>query len=298
MKKIFAYVLVLVIAFSACFVLASCVRPQTPDFVVPEGGYDGSDVTIEFYSSMGQDYNTILEETLVKFNELYPNITVNHTRGGDYDTNRKLITTMLGNGQSPNVAFCYADHVALYNRSRAIVSLDSLIESQIETTLADGTTEILGLTTEQKDDFIKTYYNEGKDFGDDKMYMLPFAKSTELMYYNKTSFEEWGLEVPDHWFATDGKQGLDTSDKTSLEYALALIKSKDPMCVPLGVDSGANWLITLFEQYETGYTSATGDHYLFDNEDNYEFLITLRRWYQNNWFTTKELLSGTYTSTY
>lgn len=298
MKKIFACVLVLVLAVSLISVFAACGPEPIPDFVVPEGGYDGSDVTIKFYSSMGQDYNTILEETLVKFNELYPNIHIEHTRGGDYDSNRDLIKTMLGSGQSPNVAFCYSDHVALYNRSRAVIPLDSLIESQIETTRADGTTEILGLTDEQKADFIEAYYNEGKSFGDDKMYMLPFAKSTELMYYNKTSFEEWGLDVPDHWFASDGKQGLETSDKTSMEYALALIKSKDPNCTPLGVDSGANWLITLFEQFETGYTKATGDHYLFDNEANYDMLVTLRRWYQNRWFTTKSLLNGTYTSTF
>lgn len=298
MKKIIALVLVLTLAASVCAVFAACTPNAIPDFVVPEGGYDGSPVTIKFYSSMGQDYNTILEETLVGFKQLYPNITVEHTRGGDYDSNRDVIKTMLSNGQSPNVAFCYSDHVALYNRSRAVVPLDSLIESKIEVARDDGTTEILGLTDEQKADFIEAYYNEGKSFGDGKMYMLPFAKSTELMFYNKTSFDAWGLQVPDHWFATDGKQGLETSDKTSMEYALAFIKDKDPNCTPLGVDSGANWLITLFEQFETGYTKATGDHYLFNNDANHQMLVTLRRWYQNRWFTTRDLLNGTYTSTY
>ena len=298
MKKIFASILIVALVVSICAVFVACTPNEIPDFEIPEGGYDGSEVTIKFYSSMGQDYNTILEETLVGFNELYPNITIDHTRGGDYDTNRDLIKNLLATNQPPNVAFCYSDHVAMYNKSRAVVTLDSLIESQIEVERADGTTEILGLTDAQKDDFIEAYYNEGKSFGDDKMYMLPFAKSTELMYYNKTSFEQWGLQVPDHWFATDGKQGLETSDKTSMEYALAFIKDKDPNCTPLGVDSGSNWLITLFEQYQSGYTSATGDHYLFHNEQNQKMLTTLRRWYQKNWFTTKYLLQGTYTSTY
>jgi len=299
MKKIVALVLVVVLGASLCAVFAACGPNAIPDFDVPEEGYDGSEVTIKFYSSMGQGYETILNDALVGFNQLYPNIHIEHTRGGDYDSNRDLIKTMLGNGQSPNVAFCYSDHVALYNRSRAVIPLDTLIESKIEVTRADETTEILGLTDEQKADFIETYYNEGKSFGDGKMYMLPFAKSTELMFYNKTSFTQWGLDVPDHWFATDGKQGLETSDKTSMEYALAFIKSKDPNCTPLGVDSGANWLITLFEQFETGYTKATGDHYLFNNEANREMLATLRRWASQRWFTTKSLLGGnTYTSTF
>ena len=299
MKKLIACIIAVIMVVSLASVLGACNNRTLPGFQIPEGGYDGSPVTIKFFSSMGQAYEDILNYYVDQFKELYPNITIEHTRGGDYDSVRDDIKIQLGNGQSPNVAFCYSDHVALYNRSKAVVTLDELIASQIEVTRQDGTTEILGLTEKQKGDFIQTYYNEGKSFGDDKMYMLPFAKSTELMYYNVTAFEEWGLEVPDHWFASDGKEGKETSDKTSMEYVLAVIKEKDPKSTPLGVDSGANWLITLFEQFETGYTKASGpDHYLFDNEDNYNILETLRRWYQNNWFTTRALLSGTYTSTY
>ncbi len=299
MKKLIACILAVLLVVSAVFVLAACKPKTKPDFVIPEGGYDGSAVTITFMSSMGQDYGVILDEYLAEFKKLYPKITVEHKRGGDYDTNRDVIKTQLSNGQAPNLAFCYSDHVALYNSSKAVVVLDDLIASQIEQTRADGTKEILGLTEAQKNDFIPAYYNEGKSFGDGKMYMLPFAKSTELMYYNKTSFDSWELPVPDHWFATDGKQGLQTTDKTSMEYALAFIRDKDPNCTPLGVDSGANWLITLFEQFETGYTKSTEPHYLFDNEENYEILTTLRRWYQNRWFTTRSLLGGnTYTSSY
>ncbi len=298
MKKFIAVILAVLLVVSALFVFAACTKKRKADFVIPEGGYDGSAVTITFMSSMGQSYGNILDEFLAKFKEMYPNITVDHQRGGDYDSNRDVIKTQLGNNQAPNLAFCYSDHVALYNRSKAVVVLDSLIDSDIEVTRADGTTERLGLTDEQKADFIQTYYNEGRSFGDDKMYMIPFAKSTELMYYNKTSFDSWQLPVPDHWFASDDKEGLETSDHTSMEYALAFIKDKDPKSTPLGVDSGANWLITLFEQFETGYTKATAPHYLFDNEENYNILTTLRRWYQNNWFTTRQLLSGTYTSSY
>lgn len=298
MKKTIAIILAVLLVVSAIFVLVACNKTRKQDFVIPDGGYDGSAVTITFISSMGQDYNTLLEQYLGKFKELYPNITVDHQRGGDYDSNRDVIKTQLSNNQAPNLAFCYSDHVALYNRSKSVVVLDDLINSDIQQTRADGTTERLGLTDAQQADFIQTYYNEGKSFGDGKMYMIPFAKSTELMYYNKTSFDSWQLPVPDHWFATDGKEGLQTSDHTSMEYALAFIKDKDPKSTPLGVDSGANWLITLFEQFETGYTKATDPHYLFDNEANYEILTTLRRWYQNNWFITRQLLNGTYTSTY
>ena len=304
MKKIIAFCLALVLGASLVVVFAACNNKPLADFEIPPEGYDGKPVTIKFYSSMGQGYDAILNDYLVEFNELFPNINIEHKRIGDYTSVRDQIKTELGSGQSPNVAFCYSDHVAMYNKSKAVVPLDDLIASDIKVTYANGETDILGLKKEQKDDFIQTYYEEGKSFGDGKMYMLPFAKSTELMYYNVEAFDAIkakypGFDVPDHWFATDGEEGLKTTDRTSMEFALAAIKEYDGNCVPLGYDAGDNWIITLFEQYQSGYTQATGDHYLFNTEKNHEILATLRRWFKNNWFTTKGLLGGnTYTSTY
>ena len=298
MKKLIAIIMTLTLVVSMCATLVACNGGNTVNFEVPEGGYDGSAVTITFYSSMGQNYVPVLDDYIAEFNELYPNITVVHTRLGGYDDVRNQIRTELANGQAPNIAYCYADHVALYNRSKSVVQLDSLIASDISVAHNDGTSEILGLTAEQKDDFIEGYYAEGSAFGDDHMYMMPFSKSTELMYYNVKFFEDNDIPLPDHWFASDGKQGLETSDTTSLEYVLAKIKSIDPDCTPLGYDSESNWFITLCEQFGTPYTSSTGDHYLFNNEQNREMVNTLRRWYQSRLITTSEMIGGSYCSTY
>ena len=140
------------------------------NFTVPEGGYDGSAVTITFYNTMGTNLAPVLADYIEVFNEKYPNITVNSVNVGGYDDCRDQISTELTVGNQPNIAYCYPDHVALYNLARAVTQLDSLIESEEVVTLADGTTEILGLTDEQKADFIEGYYNEGKQFGDGLMY--------------------------------------------------------------------------------------------------------------------------------
>lgn len=299
MKKLFAIVLTLALVSTACIALVACTGPSNAvNFEVPAEGYDGSPVTVTFYSSMGQDYEKVFNAYVAEFNELFPNITVDHQRLGGYDDVRNQIRTELSNGQSPSFAYCYADHVALYNRSRSVVHLDDLIASDITVTHADGTTEVLGLTDEQKADFIEGYYAEGSAFGDDHMYLMPFSRSTELMYYNLDFFTKNNISVPDHWFASDGKEGLESSDTTSMEYVLAKIKQIDPDCTPLGYDSESNWFITLCEQYGTPYTSATGDHYLFNTEENREMVNTLRRWYQNRWITTKEMIGGSYCSTY
>jgi multiple sugar transport system substrate-binding protein len=50
------------------------------------------------------------------------------------------------------------------------------------------------------------------------------------------------------------------------------------------------------EQLGSDYTSATGDeHFLFDNEQNREFVARFRDWYSKRYVTTQEL-SGGYTS--
>ena len=251
------------------------------NFTVPEGGYDGSAVTITFYNTMGTNLAPVLADYIEVFNEKYPNITVNSVNVGSYDDCRDQISTELTVGNQPNIAYCYPDHVALYNLARAVTQLDSLIESEEGVTLADGTTEILGLTDEQKADFIEGYYNEGKQFGDGLMYTMPLSKSTEVLYYNKTFFDENNLTVPTTW--------------DELKALCAQIKAIDPKSIPLGYDSEANWFINMTEQYGSPYTSATGDHFVFNNEQNRAFVKMFNEWYNSGYVTTQTLL-GSYTS--
>jgi multiple sugar transport system substrate-binding protein len=49
------------------------------------------------------------------------------------------------------------------------------------------------------------------------------------------------------------------------------------------------------EQYGSDYTSATGDHFLFDNEENRAFVKKFREWYQKGYVTTQKIY-GNYTS--
>ena len=283
MKKIVA-ILLLVTMLLGIGLMSGCNKQNNvlaSDFVIPEGGYDGSAVTIKFYHTMGEPLRAVLDAFIVEFNKLYPNITVEHEQVGGYEDVRDQIKTELTVGNQPNIAYCYPDHVALYNVAKAVVTLDDLIASEIEVTRADGGKEILGLTAEQKADFIEGYYNEGKEFGDGKMYTLPFSKSTEVLYYNKTFFTENNLQVPKTW--------------DELEKVCEQIKKIDPQSIPLGYDSESNWFITMCEQLGTDYTSATGEHYLFDNAENKAFVKRFREWYQKEYVTTQEIY-GAYTS--
>lgn len=258
-----------------------------PNFTVPEGGYDGSKVTITFYHTMGQNLNSVLDQYLIDFYLEYPNIEVKWTQVGGYDDVRNQITTEITTGAQPNVAYCYPDHVALYNVSGSVVALDNLINSQE----SDGNGGILGLTEAQIEDFIPAYYNEGRQFGNGLMYSMPWSKSTEVLYYNKTFFDANGLQVPTHWFS-EGE-----NDTTSMEYVCAKIREIDPSSIPLGYDSEGNWFITMAEQMGSDYTSNEkgSSHYLFDNMWNRGMFKEFRRWYKNLYVTTQSLY-GAYTS--
>ena len=284
-KKILSLILVMTMCLSmfALFACDNSKKGTAGDFIVPEEGFDTeTPVTITFYHTMGANLREVLEKHIAKFNELYPNITIEHQQVGGYDDVRDQIKTEITVGNQPNIAYCYPDHVALYNLAKAVLPLDDLIASDVEVNRADGTTEVLGLTEAQIADFIEGYYNEGKQFGDDKMYTLPMSKSTEVLYYNKTFFEANGLEVPTTW--------------EEMEDVCEQIKAIDADCIPLGYDSEANWFITMTEQYGSEYTSATGDElFLFDNETNRAFVEKFREWYRNRYVTTQEL-SGGYTS--
>ena len=115
--------------------------PIVGNFAVPENGYDGSDVTITFYHTMGQALRDVLEAYIVEFNKLYPNIHIVHSQVGGYDDVRDQISTEITVGSQPNIAYCYPDHVAIYNIASAVATLDELIASKINVTRADGTTE-------------------------------------------------------------------------------------------------------------------------------------------------------------
>ena len=287
MKKFLAIIMLLALTMTMLF---SCGPKPTPDpdtdkkvgnFEVPEGGYDGSEVTITFYHTMGANLVGVLNNYIAEFNKLYPKIHIEHTQIGNYDDVRDQISTELTTNAQPNIAYCYPDHVALYNLAGYVITLDNLINSTIEVTRADGSKETLGLTEAQIADFIEGYYNEGKQFGDGLMYTMPLSKSTEVLYYNATFFKEHNLTPPTTW--------------EEMGELCKKIKEIDPKSIPLGYDSEANWFITMCEQYGSPYTSATGDHFLFNNETNRNFVKMFREWYQKGYLTTQKIY-GAYTS--
>jgi len=247
-------------------------------------------VTITFYHTMSRALCDVLDEAIARFNELYPHITVIHTQVNGFNEIRDRVERMLSGDNYPNITYCYPEHVALYNLTKKVVALNGYIDSTITITHEDGTTEILGLTEAQINAFVDGFYAEGAVYDEaGTMYTLPMSKSAEVLYYNKTFFEEHNLTVPTTW---------DEMEKVCEQIREILINDDDPHNdnkTIFGYDSESNLFITMCKQYGSDYTSLSGDQYLFDNQTNHAFVKRLRGWYEKGYVTTQGLY-GAYTS--
>jgi multiple sugar transport system substrate-binding protein len=272
MKKIFG-----LLSVAGCaLALASCGTKPKANFDIPEEGFNTENpVEITFWHTMGQNLRDVLDETIVEFKELYPNITVNHQQIGGYDDVRDQIITNMNTGNYPNMAYCYPDHVAMYNEAGITISLDNLLADK-EYGLGGSALKFEGA---KEEDFIKAFFDEGRVFGDELAYTMPFLKSTEALFYNKTFFDEHKLTVPTTW--------------EEMWEVCAKIKEIDPKSTPLGYDSEANLFITLAETYGYGYTSYQS--FDFNNDGMKGLMKTFKENYDKGYFTTQKLY-GAYTN--
>ena len=273
MKKIFG-----LLSVAGCaLALASCGGNNKGNFVIPEEGFDpNTPVTIKFEHTMGQTIRDVLDEVIEEFNVLYPNVTVEHEQIGGYDDVRDQILKNLGTGAYPNMAYCYPDHVALYNEAMITVALDDLLVHK-EYGLGGSALKFEGPVQE---DFIKAFFDEGRVFGDELCYTMPFLKSTEALFYNKTFFEQHNLTVPTTW--------------DEVWATCAKIKEIDPNSTPLGYDSEANMFITLCETY--GYPYTSNKSFDFNTPEMRNLMKQFKENYDKGYFTTQELY-GSYTNT-
>lgn len=281
MKKILSLMLIIAVLMTCCMTI----------FVACDSATD-YDHTIVFYSSQGDSLQQVTANAIRSFEEKYPGWKVEHVQVGGYDdVKEKIISDFQGN-QQPDLAYCYADHVAQYLQTGKVYDLNSLINSTDKVAGADGTEYAVGYTAEEVADFVPGYYNEGLasnygnyaqyGYSENSMLTLPFVKSTELMYYNKTALDAAGLSVATTW--------------DELWEQAETLREKYPTATPVAYDSEANWFITMCAQNGWDYTSATeGNHYLFNNENTKAWLTQLNTYYNKKYITTQEEY-GAYTS--
>ena len=268
MKKLLTSLLVIAILLTCSVtVLAACDKRDY-------------DYTITFYTQQNDDLQKVTQNAIDSFEAKYPGWHVDHQIiSNGYDGVRDKTIADLSGKKQPDLAYCYADHVSLYMKTGKVIDVMQYINADGKAFYVDSATgetvnteEVIGYTPEEIANFVPAYYNEGDaiNFSDYDKYgfeatsklMMPFAKSTELMYYNVDALKELGAEVPTTWdelFALKDK-----------------VNAKWPTATLLGYDSEANWFITESERQGWGYTSTNNEqHYLFNNKRAADWLDKL-----------------------
>ncbi len=246
--------------------------------------------TITFYTTSGDTLMTVLESAAEEFHKANPDYTVEITNGYSYDTLKTKIQSDLGAGAQPCLAVAYGDHVATYLTSGKVLNFNDYID--------DATN---GLTADEKAD-LATYWSEGTVFEQEGRYTIPFNKSTDVLYYNKTVVGPY-LE----------KYGIDPENPTSdfskwtwenLWKVCEDLKKDYPKSTPLGYDSDSSWVISYLESYSamnngtkyyTDSTQSGENKILFDNDVTKDFFNSLVDKYKAGLVTTKGV-TGSYTS--
>lgn len=193
-----------------------------------------SPVTIEFWHAMAGTNQEAVDALVEQFNSTIgaeKNITVKAVYQGQYTDLKTKTTAALKSGSAPSITQAYPDWVAEYLQSGSVVELDQFIFNE-EVGIKDF------------DDIIESYRAENSQYEGGKFYSLPFNKSTEVLYYNKTFFDQNNLTVPTTW--------------DEVEAVSAQIKELTGKTA-FGVDAAANYFITMVQQFGGQYTNSNGD---------------------------------------
>ena len=250
MKKFLSFILVFVL----CFVLAGCTgnngqQNGPKDSDIP-AELTQEHIEVEFWHAMGTQNQALIAKIIDNFEREYAalgyNITVTQQSLGDYKTLRDSITSNIAAGEQPTIAQTYPDHVALYIAGKAMQELDSYAEHAT-----------WGLSAAEQAQYIDGFFAEGKIYdAAGTLYSLPFNKSTEVMFYNKTIFAKYGWEVPQTW---DEVVAICAEFAETTEYQN--FKNAGKQVAGFSYDSEANLFITFTQQWGgeyTGYENSNG----------------------------------------
>ncbi len=242
MKKFVVFMMVFLLALTSVFAQGSkeAAAPAAASTITAED-LKNANITLEFWHAQTKENGIAMDKVVALFNETNPyGITVNATCQGSYnDTHTKLLAA-LSAGNQPNVGQAYNNNMMTYMPSGKLMELTAYLEDDF------------GLTAEDKATIVPSYWGENCSFPDGKIYATSLGKSTDVMFYNKTFFDEHGLKVPTTYaeLAEVAAQATAITGKPSV-----------------GFDSTANLGIYGPMNWGAKYADIDGNLFMFDEEN-------------------------------
>ncbi|MCQ2516863.1 MAG: extracellular solute-binding protein [Saccharofermentans sp.] len=238
-------------------------------FECPENFDTSRDYEITFWAKNDTNLaqTRIYNQAIEDFEALYPNIHVTLRLYTDYNKIYNDVITNIATNTTPNVCITYPDHIATYiSGNNTVVPLDNLIYDE---RYGLGGSEVR-FDAPTPEDMIEAYMDEC--IIGDNHYCLPYMRSTEALYINKTFVEALGFELPevvtwDFMWEVSNAAMAQNSDGTFV------VNGQDVM-IPTIYKSSDNMMITMLRQLDAGYSDDAGSIYIF-NDDTTNILHTV-----------------------
>ncbi|MCD7766025.1 MAG: extracellular solute-binding protein [Lachnospiraceae bacterium] len=249
-------------------------------FEVPDEFDTSAEYEITFWAKNDTNKTqvAIYEQAIEDFEELYPNITVNIRLYTDYTDIYNDVITNIATDTTPNVCITYPDHIATYlTGDNQVVALDELMTDE-KYGLGGSALEFDSPTV---DEVVPQFLEECQIDG--TYYALPYMRSTEACYVNKTYVEALGYELPETltwdfiWEVSEAAMEKD-------EDGNFVVNGQNVM-IPFIYKSTDNMMITMLQQLGTGYSTDDGEILLF-NESTRDLLYEIAGHAESRAFST------------
>lgn len=252
-------------AAAACLCMAMLLTAchgshQTAKFEIPETLDETRPIEITFWAKNDTNKNqtAVYKKAIGDFEALYPNIKVKMKLYTDYGKIYNDVITNIATGTTPNVAITYPDHIASYLQGAdTVVSLDELMADP-KYGLAGSELKFDGPSRQE---MVPAFLEEGVIEG--TQYALPFMRSTEALYINKTLVEKLGYQIPDvvTWDWIWEVSEAATAKNEDGTY----VANGQNVLIPFIYKSTDNMMIQLLKQQGAGYSTEDGDIELFND---------------------------------
>lgn len=283
MKK---YKLLLLFTFISLFALTGCHGSKGREpFAIPAEFDASRDYEITFWAKndTNKTQTDIYKKAIEDFEELYPNITVNLRLYTDYGVIYNDVITNIATDTTPNVCITYPDHIATYLTGvNVVVPLDDLFADE---RYGLGGSEIL-FDAPVRDELLPQFLEECSFSG--HYYAVPFMRSSEACYINKTYVEALGFQLPETltwdfiWEVADAATARD-------ENGNYLVNGQSVM-IPFIYKSTDNMMIQMLKQKNAGYSTPEGEILIF-NDTTKELLLNIADHVEKGAFSTFKISS-------
>lgn len=241
--------------------LTSCHGSRGLDpFELPDGLDPNKEYTITFWAKndTNKAQTNVYQKAIDDFEAIYTNIKVEMRLYTDYSRIYNDVITNIATQTTPNVCITYPDHIATYLTGvNTVVPLDELMTDE---RYGLGGSEV-GFDSPTVEEIVPKFLEECKFEG--HYYALPYMRSTEACYINKTFVEKLGYELPEvlTWdFVWEVSEAAVAQDDDG-NY---LVNGQKVM-IPFIYKSTDNMMIQMLAQKSAGYSTADGEILIFND---------------------------------